>query len=164
MIKIEYRPFRYLIEATHGAACLRAESKSERFLFGLIREAKMDCRLCKMYKYGKFEGDQAPVHYCMYYNDGLTEIMRERKDYPELCLYRDGRIEVNGASNCEHYIDKDFHYDPETRMLTFREIHWPTYIVDYIVDRILPCMIIFFVFWALYTLIRHLWDKITNFF
>jgi hypothetical protein len=113
-----------------------------------------------MYKYGKLEGAQVPVHYCMYYNDGLTEIMREGKEYPELSLYRDGRIEVNGASNCEHYVDKDFHYDPETGVLTYREIHWPTYIAD----RILPGIFGFFVVWALYTLIRYLWDKIASFF
>ena len=36
IIKTKNRPFRYLIRATYEAACLRAESKSERFLFGLM--------------------------------------------------------------------------------------------------------------------------------
>ena len=123
----------------------------------------MDCRLCENYKYGKFEGAYVPVHYCRYYSDALTEMIRgEENEHPkfELVLYRNGKVEVNGASNCEHYIDKDFHYDPKTRVLTYREIHWPKYITD----RILPGMFGFFLLWVLYNLIKYFWNKIVGLF
>ena len=71
----------------------------------------MDYRLCEMYRYGKHEGAQGPIHYCMYYNDALTEMKGVTDRYPRLCLYRNGKIEVDGAWNCEHYIDRDFHWE-----------------------------------------------------
>ncbi|MBM4271505.1 MAG: hypothetical protein FJ139_05020 [Deltaproteobacteria bacterium] len=123
----------------------------------------MDCRLCEMYSYGRFEGAQVSVHFCKYYNDGLTPIRREGEKYPKLSLYRPERspdIEVNGALNCRYYKDKDFLFDPNTNEVTYRENHWSKYIVD----RILPGMLGWFVIWLVYIAVKDLWNKIENFF
>jgi hypothetical protein len=116
-----------------------------------------------MYFYGQFEGAQVRVHFCKYYNDGLTPIRREGEKYPELTLYRPERspgIEVNGASNCKYYLDKDFHFDPNTNEVTYRESHWSKYIVD----RILPGMFGWFVLWLIYIVVKGLWNLIENIF
>jgi hypothetical protein len=68
----------------------------------------MDCRLCCHYKRVRFEGAQVPVDYCMWYQDGLTEIKGDADKHAELCLYRNGKIEVKGASGCDHYKEKEF--------------------------------------------------------
>jgi len=116
----------------------------------------MDCRLCKKYSYGRFEGAAFPIHYCWYYNDVLTEkiIM---KDYPtfELTLHPGAAdrygIEAHSASNCDHYEDKEFNLDPITREITYR--YRPIYIRVIILKSILGL----FGLWILFQIVKYLW-------
>jgi len=128
-----------------------------------LLEGNMDCRLCEHYSYGRFEGAHVPVHLCKYYWDSLTPIRREGGKYPELTLYRgecSPEIVVNGASNCKYYLDKDFHFDPNTNEVTYREGHWSKYIVD----RILPGMFGWFFLWLIFIVVKGLWNIIENLF